>query len=71
MLEGFRVPPIGRLVVGRAVDVVEDRTGQPLLRKAAKVVEIDAVFEAHGAILDKGSGGAGGRRPADLVGAFS
>ena len=35
------------LVVGGAVDVVEDRAGQPLLRQLAEIMEVVAVAQTH------------------------
>ena len=46
-LEARRIPAIGHLVVGRAVDVVEDRPRQPPLRERPEVVEVVAVLQAH------------------------
>lgn len=47
LLETGGVAPVGHLVIGRAVDVVEDRAGQPALRQAAKVVKVMAVVGLH------------------------
>src|ERR1700730_4155135 len=47
VLEGARVPPIRRLVVGCAVDIVEDRPRQTPPRQFAKIMEIMAVLQAH------------------------
>ncbi len=47
VLEGRGVAPVGGLVVGGAVDVVEDRPRQALLRQAAEVVEIEALVQPH------------------------
>ena len=46
-LEAFGIPAIGRLVVGRAVDVVEDRPRQPPLGERPEVMEVVAVLQAH------------------------
>src|SRR5580692_9414195 len=49
VLEGAGVPPIRRLVVGGAVDIVEDRPRQPPPRQFAKIVEIITLVQAHDA----------------------
>jgi len=63
------VAPVGDLVVGRAVDVVEDRPGQAGLRHAAEIVEAVAARQSHlgspwarGAIA-RAEGWPGGDRP--------
>ena len=46
-LKAFGVAPKRCLVVGAAVDVVEDRAGQAPLRHRAEIVEIVATLERH------------------------
>ena len=46
-LEARAILPAGNLVVGGAVDVVEDRARQPPPRELAEVVEIVAVLQTH------------------------
>src|SRR6478752_2861877 len=46
-LESCRVSSIRGLVVGCAIDIVEDRTREAPSRQLPEVVEIEAVFQAH------------------------
>ena len=48
VLEACRIAPMGHLVVGRSIDVVEDRARQPSPRQSTKIVKVVAVAEAHG-----------------------
>ena len=55
------IPAIGRLVVGRAVDIVEDRPRQPPLGERPEVMEVMAVLQAHRASPSPGVQGYGER----------
>ena len=48
VLEACRIAPVGDLVVGRTVDVVEDRARQPSLRQPSEIMKVVAVPKAHG-----------------------
>ncbi|MCY1537033.1 hypothetical protein D9M68_725140 [compost metagenome] len=61
-LEGLGIAPVGGFIVGRAVDVIEDRARQALARHTAKVVEILALVQAHQKTFINAAGGAGGPR---------
>jgi len=52
LLEACRVSPIGDFVVGRTVDVVEDRARKPALGQSPKVVKVVAIAYAHRALAD-------------------
>jgi hypothetical protein len=46
-LETFRVTPVGHLVVGSAIDVIEYRSGQPPLGQTPKIVKVVTVAQKH------------------------
>src|SRR3546814_8775099 len=45
--EGCRVPAIRHLVVGGAVDIIENRTWEPASGQSAKVMKIVAIVQTH------------------------
>jgi len=47
LFEARRIAPIRHFIVGRSVDVVEDRARQPPHGKPSKVMEAVAIGEAH------------------------
>src|SRR5215471_13094495 len=46
-LEGLRVAPVGHLVVRRAVDVIEYRSGQPSFGQTAEIMKVMTVMQMH------------------------
>ena len=48
LIERLGIAPEGHLVVGAAVDVVEDRPRQALARQAPEILEIMALAQTHG-----------------------
>src|SRR5205085_1907404 len=47
MLEARAVAAMGRLIVGRAIDIVEDRTGQSAACQPSEIVEVMTLCQAH------------------------
>src|SRR5438105_5145644 len=45
--EGFCVAPVRRLLVRRAVDIIEDRTGQSPLGQTPKIMKVMTIAQSH------------------------
>ena len=48
IVEGAGVARLGQLVVGSAVDIVEDGPGKPPAGELAEILDIVAILKAHG-----------------------
>ena len=48
-LEGLRIAPVGHLVVGGTVDVIEDRSGQPSLGEPPEIMKVVTIVQMHAA----------------------